>query len=51
MLKIRHIDPKISKKYVNYCKIPTRDKTMGLPLKNPTAGPQTYLEAPSQFSV
>ena len=33
MLKIRHFDPKISKKYVSYCKIPTRDKTMGLPLK------------------
>ena len=33
MLKIRHIDPKISKKCVSYCKIPTQDKTTGLPLK------------------
>ena len=33
MLKIRQIDPKISKKCVSYCKIPTQDKTTGLPLK------------------
>ena len=32
-LKIRQIDPKISKKCVNYCKIPTQDKTVRLPLK------------------
>ena len=29
MLKIRHIDPKISKKCVSYCKIPTQDKNHG----------------------
>ena len=33
MLKIRQIDPKISKNSVSYCKIPTQAKTMGLPLK------------------
>ena len=33
MLKIRQIDPKISKKSVSYCKIPTYDKNTGLSLK------------------
>ena len=33
MLKIRQIDPKISKKCVGYCKIPTHDKYAGLPFK------------------
>ena len=29
MLKFRQIDPKISKKFVSYCKIPTQDKNHG----------------------
>ena len=33
MLKIRQIDPKMSKKCASYCKIPTQEKTMGLPLR------------------
>ena len=49
MLKIRQIDPKISKKCVSYCKIPTQDKNHGTSPSNPTAGPQTYWEAPSQL--
>ena len=49
MLKIRQIDLKISKKCVSYCKIPTRDKNLGTSPSNPTAGPQTYWEAPSQL--
>ena len=32
MLKIRQIDPKISKKCVSYCKIPTQDKNHGTSL-------------------
>ena len=42
MSKIRQIDPKISKKYLNYCKNPTHDKKRGIWPQNPTAGPQTY---------
>ena len=49
MLKIRHIDPKISKTCVSYCKIPTQDKNHVTSPLNPTAGPQTYWEAPSQL--
>ena len=33
MLKIRQIDPKISKKCVSYCKISTQDKNRGTSLK------------------
>ena len=43
MSKIRQIDPKISKKCLNYCKNPTHDKKRGTWPQNPTAGPQTYL--------
>ena len=53
MLKIRQIDPKISKKCVSYCKIRTKDKNRGTPPQNPTAGPQTYwaphAQVPQQF--
>ena len=49
MSKIRQIDPKISKKCLNYCKNPTHGKKRGLWPQNPTAGPQTYWEAPSQL--
>ena len=40
--KIRQIDQKISKKCVNYHKIPTPDKKCGTYPQNPTAGIQTY---------
>ena len=49
MLKIRQIDPKISKKCVSYCKITTQDKNHRTSPTNPTAGPRTYWEAPSQL--
>ena len=42
MLKIRQIDPEISKKCVNYCKNPTHDRKSGSCPQNPTAGPKTY---------
>ena len=42
MSKIRQIDPKISKKCLNYCKNPTHDKKRGTWPQNPTAGSQTY---------
>ena len=48
MLKIKQIDPKISQKCISFCKIPTQDKNQGIS-PNPTAGPQTYWEAPSQL--
>ena len=43
MLKIRQIDPNISKKCVSYCKNPTHDRKRESCPQNPTAGPQTYL--------
>ena len=45
MLKIRQIDPKISKQCVTYCIIPTQDKKRGTCPQNPSAGPQTYWAA------
>ena len=45
MLKIRKIDPKISKKCVSYCKIPTQHKKHVTCPKNPIDGPQTYWSA------
>ena len=42
MLKIRQMEPKTSKKCINYCKNSTQDKKPGSLLQNPTAGPQTY---------
>ena len=39
------IDPKISKKCVSYCKIPTQDKKHGTSPQNPTVGPKTYWAA------
>ena len=45
-LKIRQIDPKISKKCVCYDKIPTQGKKCGT---SPTAGTQTYWAAPAQL--
>ena len=45
MVKIRQMDPKISKKCVSYCKIPTEDKKCGTCPQNPTNGPQTYWPA------
>ena len=45
MSKIRQIDPKISKKWVSYCKIPTQDKKRGNWTQNPIVGPQTYWAA------
>ena len=35
------IYPKISKKYASYCKIPTQDKTTGLPLEIPLLVPKS----------
>ena len=53
MLKIRQIDPKISKKCISYRKIPNHDKKYGTYPQNPTAGPQTYwaprAQVPQQF--
>ena len=42
MLKIRQIEPKISKKCISYCKNSSHDKKRGSCPQNPTAGPQTY---------
>ena len=42
MLKIRLIDPEISKKCVNYHKNPTYDRKRMMCPQNPTAGPQIY---------
>ena len=47
MLKIWQNDPKISKKCVSCCKIPTQDKKRGTCPKNPVAGPQTNWAAPA----
>ena len=42
MLKIRQIEPKISKKCNSHCKNCTHDKMRRSFPQNPTAGPQTY---------
>ena len=47
--KMLKIDRELSKKCVSYCKIPTQDKNHVTSPLNPTAGPQTYWEAPSQL--
>ena len=41
--------PKKSKKCVIYCKNSTHNKKCETCTQNPTAGPQTYWEAPSQL--
>ena len=51
MSKIRKIDPKISKKYVNYYKNPTHNKKRGTCPQNPTAGPQTYWAPRAQVTA
>ena len=47
MLKIRQMDPRISKKCVSYCKIPTEVKKHRTCPPNPSAGPKTYWAAPA----
>ena len=47
--KMLKIEPKICKKCVSYCKIPTQDKNRGTSPLNPIAGPRTYWAAPAQL--